>query len=55
MDTLNNKQAERNALRLQLFREELVETIGQAIRDDGVTQPLAGVHLGRLSAPMDKV
>jgi len=55
MDTSKTKTAERNALRLQLYREELVERIGQAITEDGVTQPLDGVHLGRLSAPMDKV
>jgi AraC-like DNA-binding protein len=55
MDTPKNKNVEHNALRLQLYREELVDRIGQAITDDGVAQPLEGVHLGRLSAPMDKV
>lgn len=55
MDTPKNNKAERNALRLQLYREELVEQIGQAITDDGEMHVLDGVHLGRLSAPMDKV
>ncbi len=55
MDTPKYKKAERNALRLQLSREELAERIGQAITHDGEIQPLEGVHLGRLSAPMDKV
>lgn len=55
MDTQRSKKAERNALRLQMYREELVERIGEAITDDGVKQPLDGVHIARRSAPMDKV
>lgn len=55
MDTLRYKKAERNALHLQLYREELAERIGQATTSDGEIQPLEGVYLARLSAPMDKV
>ena len=55
MGSAKRNKDERNALRLQLYREELVDRIGQAITDDGVTEPLEGVHLGRLSAPLDRV
>lgn len=55
MDARTLKIGERDSIRLQLSREELVERIGQAITRDGELQPLEGVHLGRLSAPLDKV
>jgi AraC-like DNA-binding protein len=55
MTRLKGKQEERDAIRLQLYREELVERIDQTIADDGDLQILEGVHLGRLSAPRDKV
>lgn len=55
MDALNGKKEARDAYRLQLYREELVERIGQTIPVDGEMHPLAGIHLGRLSAPRDKV
>src|SRR5258708_8905811 len=41
--------------RLQASREELIERIARAISEDGVSQPLTGVHLARLSTPMEKV
>jgi AraC-like DNA-binding protein len=46
---------EREAQRLQASRAELVERMVWAIRDDGVFEPLPGLHLARLSAPLDKV
>ena len=55
MDSDKRNKDERMALRLQMYRQELVELISQAITDDGATQVLEGVHLGRLSAPMDRV
>lgn len=55
MDTLNSNSRERNAVRLQLYREELIERIGQTVTDNGEMKALDGVYLGRLSAPMDKV
>jgi AraC-like DNA-binding protein len=55
MSTLKSKKAERNALRLQLYREELVELIDQAIPGDGEFQVLDGIHLGRFSTPQDNV
>src|SRR5260221_2071387 len=41
--------------RLQASREELVERIARAISNDGVSQPLRGLHLARLSTPTEKV
>lgn len=55
MDVMSSSQQARDAVRLQLYREELVERIGQAISEDGEIQALDGLHLGRLSAPRDKV
>ena len=55
MDVPKNNNAERQAVHRQLFREELVERIGQAITRDGERQVLDGVYLARLSAPLDKV
>jgi AraC-like DNA-binding protein len=45
------QQAEREALRVQANREELVERIGRTIRVDGTTQSLPGLHLARSSLP----
>ena len=55
MDTFKNKNAERNAIRLQLYREELVERIGQIVERDGEFQTLDGVYLARLSTPIGAV
>jgi AraC-like DNA-binding protein len=42
--------AEREEQRVQANREELVERITRAIREDGTMQPLPGLHLGRASS-----
>jgi AraC-like DNA-binding protein len=55
MPTSQNQQAERNARRLQLYREELTDRISNIVPADGISEPLDGIHLGRLSSPMDKV
>jgi AraC-like DNA-binding protein len=55
MDKLKGKKEERDAIRLQLYREELVERIGNAVTADGEIQLLEGVYLGRRSSPRDKV
>jgi AraC-like DNA-binding protein len=55
MDVMNHQQAEREAQQMQVNREELVERIARAIREDGVIQPLQGLHLSRLSAPLEKI
>jgi AraC-like DNA-binding protein len=51
MSVMILQQAEREALRVQANREELVERIGRAMRADGTTQPLPGLHLSRSSLP----
>jgi AraC-like DNA-binding protein len=49
---VTNLHVKREALRVQANHEELVERIDLAIREDGVVQPLPGLHLGRLSSPL---
>src|SRR5438067_2820327 len=51
MDVMNHQQAEREAELMQANREELVERIAWAIREDGTAQPLKGLHLNRRSSP----
>jgi len=55
MGGINNQQVEREALRMQADRGELVERIAQVMSNDGVTEPFPGLHLARLSAPLEKV
>ena len=55
MERMTHQQAEREAQRMQAKREELVERIARAIRDDGTAQPLQGLHLYRFSAPPEPV
>ena len=55
MDAIGRKREERDALRLQLDREELVELIQQAVTKDGEVEVFEGVYLARLSALRDKV
>src|SRR6266487_5822252 len=52
MNVMILQQPEREALRVQADREELVERIGRAMREDGTTQPLPGLHLARSSLPL---
>jgi AraC-like DNA-binding protein len=46
------QQAEREILRVQANREELVERIERAVREDGTIQPLPGLYLSRVSFPL---
>ena len=55
MDVMIYQQAEREAQRVQTNREELVERIARAMRQDGIAQPLQGLHLNRLSLPLAPV
>ena len=55
MDVITQKPPTREAERMQANREELVERIGQAIREDGTVQPLKGLHLSRSSLPTEPV
>jgi AraC-like DNA-binding protein len=51
MDVRNHQQAEREAELMRANREELVERIERAMREDGTAQPLQGLHLSRRSSP----
>jgi hypothetical protein len=51
MDEIDRQSTEREAKLLQANREELVERIGRAMREDGTVQSLEGLHLIRLSSP----
>ncbi|MEO8606537.1 MAG: AraC family transcriptional regulator [Chloroflexota bacterium] len=50
-----NQQAEWDAQRLQASREELVERVGRTVVEDGAIQPLKGLHLARVSVPLEKI
>src|SRR5579863_8219766 len=51
MSVMIHKPPEREALRVQTNREELVERIERAMRADGTIEPLRGLHLSRSSFP----
>src|SRR5213593_559710 len=53
MDVMIHQQAEREAELMQANREELVERIARAMRQDGTAQPLQGLHLYRRSSPLE--
>jgi AraC-like DNA-binding protein len=50
MDSLSLQQGAYEAQRAQANRQELVERIGRAIREDGRVEPLKGLYLNRLSS-----
>jgi AraC-like DNA-binding protein len=52
MSVMIHKPAEREVLRVQANREELVERIGRAVREDGTIRPLPGLYLSRVSFPL---
>ena len=49
------QQADHKSNRAQANRDELVERIARAIREDGSVEPLKGLHLNRASAPKEPV
>src|SRR5258708_1419216 len=55
MDVMIHQQVEREAKRVQANREELVERIGRAMREDGTVQSLQGLYLSRCSLPLKPV
>jgi AraC-like DNA-binding protein len=55
MDSMNPQQVEREARRAQANRDELVERIARAIREDGRVEPLKGLRLHRASSPTESV
>jgi len=46
---------EREALRMQVNREELIERIARAVPEDGTVQPLEGLYLARASVPKQRI
>ena len=59
MNVMIHQQAEREAAReaqrMQTNREELIERIARAVCKDGTVQPLSGLHLSRSSVPLERV
>lgn len=55
VDSRNSQRVDHEAQRTQVNRDELVERIAKAIREDGTIEPLKGLHLNRLSAPKEPV
>ena len=53
MDSRDPQQIEREADREQANRDELVERIGRAIREDGRVEPLKGLYLNRSAFPTE--
>jgi AraC-like DNA-binding protein len=53
MDSMIPHQAEREAHRAQANRDELVELIARAVREDGTVEPLKGLYLHRSSSPKE--
>src|ERR1700704_2544079 len=55
MEPLNQHERERAARRARANQEDLVERIARAVRDDGMAEPLRGLHLKRVSSPTEPV
>jgi AraC-like DNA-binding protein len=53
MHSTNGWRSEREVQRAQANREELVERLARAIRDDGTLDPLEGIRLRRSSSPTE--
>ncbi|HET9919228.1 MAG TPA: AraC family transcriptional regulator [Ktedonobacteraceae bacterium] len=55
MERQDIQQRTRQAVTQEAYREELVERIERAVREDGVEEPLPGLHLARSSVPLQPV
>jgi hypothetical protein len=53
MDLTSRWPSEREVQRAQASRDELIERIAWAIRDDETTEPLEGLQLRRASSPTE--
>ncbi len=53
VDSIQHEQAEREAHRAEANKDELVELIARAVREDGAVEPLKGLHLQRSSLPKE--
>jgi hypothetical protein len=51
---MSNREAERDAQRIQSNREELVERIAGALPEDGISEVFSGLFLGRSSRPTER-
>jgi AraC-like DNA-binding protein len=51
IESSDHQQHERKARQAEANRDELVERLAHAIRDDGTVEPLKGLHLKRVSTP----
>lgn len=51
MESIKNEQTERDLVRMQANREEMIERIMRILPADGPADPLEGVHFYRSSAP----
>lgn len=52
MDGRAGKPRKGQAVIQHAYREELVERIGRVVREDGIEEPLPGLHLARCSVPL---
>ena len=53
MDVMNRPQSEHEAHRVQASRDELVERMARAIREDGTVETLEGLRLRPASSPTE--
>src|SRR5919202_6536310 len=53
MDLMNRPQSEHEAHRVQASRDELVERMARAVREDGTVVPLEGLRLRRTPSPTE--
>lgn len=50
---MNFREAKREAQRVQINRDELLERMARALPEDGAVEPLDGLFLARLTKPME--
>jgi AraC-like DNA-binding protein len=55
MDSMPLQPAEHEPHRVQVGRDQLVELIARAVREDGTIEPLKGLHLNRFSSPTESI
>lgn len=55
LDSMHTHQGAPEAHRAQANRDELVERIARAVREDGTVEPLKGMLLHRSSSPTESV
>jgi AraC-like DNA-binding protein len=53
MESVDRRQSERETRRARANRDELVDRIARAIREDGTVEPLPGLRFRRVSSPTE--